>query len=256
MWVDTHTHLYLKEFERDYHSVIKESIELGITEMYFPNIDETTILPLLNITKHYPDNCFPMIGLHPGSVKADFEDKLSVVENWLEKEKFYGIGEIGIDLYWDKTYRKEQMQAFEYQLMLSKKKHLPAIIHIREAFNEVFSVIEKVWDKDLFGIFHCFTGTEQQAKRAIEMGFVLGIGGVVTFKKSHLPEVLKSISLSDIVLETDSPYLAPVPFRGQRNKTTYIPFIGKHIAEIKNCSVYEVAKATTENASKIFKQKK
>ncbi len=252
MWVDTHTHLYLEQFDADRKEVILESAEMGVTKMFFPNIDEQSIIPLLKVTTQFPKNCFPLIGLHPESVDDNFEYKLNVLENWLQKEKFYGIGEIGIDLYWDKTYKTEQMLAFEFQLNLAKQNHLPAIIHIRDAFDEVFQVLEKVNSPELFGIFHCFTGTIEQAERAIEMGFMLGIGGIVTFKKSILPEVLQKIDLSYIVLETDSPYLAPVPYRGKRNKSAYIPLIGKKVAEITGHSIEEVAAITTKNAFRVF----
>lgn len=254
MWVDTHTHLYLEQFDTDRKEVILESIEMGVTKMFFPNIDEQSIIPLLKTTTQFPDHCFPLIGLHPESVDANFKSKLNILESWLQKEKFYGIGEIGIDLHWDKTYKTEQMAAFEFQLDLAKKNHLPAIIHIRDAFDEVFQVLEKVNSPELSGIFHCFTGTVEQAERAIEMGFMLGIGGIVTFKKSSLPEVLQKIGLSHIVLETDSPYLAPVPYRGKRNKTAYIPLIGRKIADITEYPVQEVAKITTANALKVFKE--
>ncbi len=252
MWVDTHTHLYLNEFDEDRVAVIRESIEMGVTKMYLPNIDENSILPLLNTVNQFPENCFPMVGLHPGSVDKNFESKLSIIEALLPKEKFYGIGEIGIDLYWDKTFKTEQMTAFEIQLNWAKKNHLPVIIHIRDAFDEVFSVIEKVNSPDLFGIFHCFTGTYEQAIHAIDLGFLLGIGGIVTFKKSSLPEILQKIPLSHIVLETDSPYLTPVPYRGKRNKSAYIPLIGRKVAEVTGRSVQEVAEITTANALKVF----
>ncbi len=252
MWVDTHTHLYLNEFDKDRETIIRESIEIGVTKMFFPNIDRHSIFRLLDITTHFPENCFPMVGLHPSSIDKCYETNLIEIEKWIQKEKFYGIGEIGIDLYWDKTHKSEQMTAFEFQLNLAKKNHLPAIIHIRDAFNEVFSIIEKVNSPGLFGIFHCFTGTYEQALRAIEMGFLLGIGGIVTFKKSPLPEVIKRIDLRYIVLETDSPYLAPAPYRGKRNKSAYIPLIGRKIAEIKGLPIQTVAEITTANALNIF----
>ncbi len=255
MWVDTHTHLYLKEFDKDRVAIINESIEMGVSKMFFPNIDEQSISPLLKTTTQFPENCFPMIGLHPESVDKNFESKLAIIEKWLSKEKFYGIGEIGIDLYWDKTFKAEQMIAFEMQLNWAKKHQLPAIIHIRDAFDEVFSVIKKVNSPELFGIFHCFTGTYEQALHAINLGFLLGIGGIATFKKSPLPNILQKIPLSHIVLETDSPYLAPVPYRGKRNKSAYIPLIGRKVAEITGRSVQEVAEITTANALKIFERK-
>jgi len=253
MWVDTHTHLYLEQFDIDRKEVILESIEMGVTKMFFPNIDEQSIIPLLKTTTQFPENCFPLLGLHPESVDTNFESKLNVLESWLQKEKFYGIGEIGIDLYWDKTYKTEQMAAFEFQLNLAKKNHLPAIIHIRNAFDEVFQVLEKVNSPELFGIFHCFTGNIEQARKAIEMNFMLGIGGIVTFKKSPLPELLQALDLTHIVLETDSPYLTPVPYRGKRNKSAYIPLIGKKVAEITGRSIGEVAAITTKNALSVFK---
>lgn len=252
MWVDTHTHLYLPEFDNDQDQVIQQAIDVGVNKMFFPNIDTISLPKVLTVCNNFSKNCFPLIGLHPCSVKKDFEKEISILEDKLRKNKFYGIGEIGIDLYWDNTFLKEQIVAFKYQLELAIKYNLPAIIHIRESFDEVFHVIEEINNHSLFGIFHCFSGNYFQAEKAIKLGFKLGIGGVITYNNSQLPNVIKKIDLKHLVLETDSPYLTPVPYRGKRNQSSYIPIIGKKISELKNIPIVDVAKTTSNNAMTLF----
>jgi len=252
-FVDTHTHLFLEEFNDDRDAVIQSAISEGITRLVLPNIDSTSIEDLLRLTNKFPTNCFPTIGLHPSSVKENFEKELELVDEYLNKEKFYGIGETGIDLYWDKTYINEQEKSFKYQVELAKKHQLPIIIHVRESFDEVFKVIDELNAPSLTGIFHCFTGSYEQAKKIIEYGgFKMGIGGVVTFKNSNLGDTISKIDLQHIVLETDSPYLAPVPKRGRRNESAYLLYVAQKIAELKNISIEEVAEITTLNALQVF----
>ena len=252
-YIDTHTHLFLPEFDMDRDQVIANAKNAGVEKVLLPNVDSHTILPLLELSSKYPDFCLPMIGLHPTSVNENFEQELEMVESWLKKQKFYAIGEIGIDLYWDKTFLKQQEVAFKYQINLAKKYDLPIIIHARDSFDEIFNIVEREIDSSLKGIFHAFTGNLEQAVQIINWGFLIGIGGIVTFKNSHLSDVIKNIDLNHLVLETDSPYLAPVPYRGKRNESAYIQFIAQRIAEIKGISVNEVARTTTGNAKKLFK---
>jgi TatD DNase family protein len=251
--IDTHTHLFLEEFREDIDAVIKKSVEKGINEFYLPNIDSTSIDAMLTLCNTYPDVCFPMIGLHPCSVNKDFEKELNIVEQWLEKRKFYGIGETGIDLYWDRTFEKEQKISFRRQAQLAKKHHLPLIIHTRNAFNEAFEIVAEENSDELKGVFHCFSGTIEDAEKVISLGgFKIGIGGVVTFKNSGLDKVVRDIPLEHLVLETDSPYLAPAPYRGKRNESSYLTIIAEKIAELHQVPVETVARITTENAGKLF----
>lgn len=251
---DTHAHLYVPEFESDIKSVIKSCLENGVERLFLPNIDGESIEPLLALSKAHPNNCFPMMGLHPSSVFNDFEEVLAKMRLLFDQHKFCAVGEIGIDLYWDKTFIEQQKAAFAQQITWAKEMKLPIVIHVRDSFNEVFEIIDKLNDDSLTGIFHCFTGTLEQAQHIINYkGFKLGIGGVVTYKTSTLPEVLKNVSLDHLVLETDSPYLPPVPFRGKRNESTYIIYVAKKLAEIYETSIDEIAKVTTENSRTIFK---
>ncbi len=255
-FIDTHTHLFLEHFDNDRDKVVERAVENGIKKMYNPNVDISTIEKLLKISKKYPKNVFPLIGLHPGSVKKDFEKKLEKIQNYLTKEKFYGIGEVGIDLYWENNikYKNEQIEAFRLQVKLAKKNKLPIVIHTRKAFKEVFEVIDKENDENLFGIFHCFTGNINQAKKIIEYGgFKLGIGGFLTYKNSRLQKVIPKIDNNYIVLETDSPFLTPEPHRGKRNESSYLIHIAKKLAQLKCVSIENVADFTTKNAMKIFK---
>lgn len=256
IFIDTHTHLYLDEFSDDLNQVVEKAINKGVKYMLLPNIDSTSIEKMLKLCQTFPDNCFPMIGLHPTSVKSNFENELKIVENYLAKSNFYAIGEIGIDLYWDKTFYKEQLEAMRFQIHLAKECNLPIVIHSRNSFDEVFTVLSELKFPEMRGVFHCFSGSVDQAKKVIaELGFKLGIGGVVTFKNSGLDKVVKEIDLKDIILETDSPFLAPLPFRGKRNESAYTIIIAEKIAAIKNIAIEEVANETTNTALELFKLK-
>jgi TatD DNase family protein len=252
-WIDTHAHLYLDAFEADRKEMIARSIENGVVKMLLPNIDTDSIIPMLELCRQFPENCFPMMGLHPTSVKEDYKTQLSVMESLLNEEKFIAIGEIGIDLYWDKTFINEQKDAFKTQLRWAKQKNLPVAIHTREAFPLILDLVEEEVGEGLTGVFHCFSGNYEEAKRIIDLGFLLGIGGVLTYKKSHLPEVIREIPIEFLVLETDAPFLPPVPYRGKRNESAYIPLIGQKIAEIKEMNIHETARITTDNAERLFK---
>lgn len=256
IFIDTHTHLYLDEFSDDLNQVVEKAINKGVKYMLLPNIDSTSIEKMLKLCQTFPDNCFPMIGLHPTSVKSNFENELKIVENYLAKSNFYAIGEIGIDLYWDKTFYKEQLEAMRFQIHLAKECNLPIVIHSRNSFDEVFTVLSELKFPEMRGVFHCFSGSVDQAKKVIaELGFKLGIGGVVTFKNSGLDKVVKEIDLKDIILETDSPFLAPMPFRGKRNESAYTIIIAEKIAAIKNIAIEEIANETTNTALELFKLK-
>jgi TatD DNase family protein len=251
--VDTHAHIYLPEFDTDRDDCIIRAENLGISTLILPNIDSKSLEPLIETVKKYPKNCYPLVGLHPTHVKANYNDELEIVFSAFKKHKFFGIGEIGIDLYWDKTFFEEQKFAFEAQVNFALKEKLPVVIHARESFNEIIQCLKKINSAEFTGIFHAFTGNIQQACEVIEMGFSLGIGGVLTFKNSHLPEVIQQLDLNHIVLETDSPYLAPVPHRGKRNESAYIALIAQKIADITGTSFEQVAEITTKNACAIFK---
>jgi TatD DNase family protein len=249
---DTHIHLYSNDFLSDRDLLIKEAMDKGVQRFFLPNIDSSSLNALDSLSEKYPQNCFPMMGLHPTSVKENWKEELAIVEKLLSEKKYYGVGEIGIDLYWDKTFVQEQEEVFKRQIELANQYKLPIIIHSRESFEEIYrSLIEKKKEQP-YGIFHCFTGTRDQATRAIDLGFYLGIGGVITFKNSGLADVISNIDLKHIVLETDAPYLAPVPFRGKRNLPGYIVKVAEKVAEIKKMTVEEVAAITTENSRKIF----
>jgi len=250
---DTHTHLYLDDFNADRAEVIERAIEQDVKAMLLPNIDSSSIDGMLQLCKQFPDNCFPMMGLHPTSVKENYKEELDLVEHWLNKEKFYAIGEIGIDLYWDKTFQKEQEIAFSQQIELAKKYELPIVIHMRDSFNEIYEIVRRNASPELTGVFHCFTGNRKQAEKIINLNFNLGIGGVVTFKNSGLDKVVENIDMKHFLLETDSPFLTPMPFRGKRNESAYTRLVAKKIAEIKNLSLEEVARITTSNANQLFK---
>jgi TatD DNase family protein len=251
-FIDTHTHLYLEEFENDRSKVVDSAIAAGVTRMMLPNIDSTSINSMLKMADEYPGTCLPMIGLHPTSVKSDYMKELAVVEKYISERKFYAIGECGIDLYWDKTYATEQEFVFRHHIDLAITYNLPLIVHIRDSFNEVITILKDVDKEDLHGIFHCFSGSVEQANLAIKYGFSLGLGGVITFKNNKMQETLKHIDLKHLVFETDAPFLAPVPFRGKRNEPSYIPIIARMVADIKQISIEEVAEETTRNAMKLF----
>jgi len=253
-WTDTHAHIYLKDFDEDRSAMLLQCIDNDIRQIYMPNIDHTSIDDMLEVEHRHPGQCFSMMGLHPGSVKKDFESELYKVEEWLSKRRFVAIGEMGTDLYWDKTFWEQQQEAFRIQVGWAKKYRLPVVIHCRESIDQTIELLEPLLDGKLTGIFHCFSGDIDQAKKIILMGFYLGIGGVVTFKNGGLDKILPDIALDKLVLETDSPYLAPTPHRGKRNSPLYIPHIANKIAEVKNCSMEEVRLVTTRNALTLFDQ--
>lgn len=250
---DTHTHLYLEEFNNDRKEMIKRALEQDVKAMLLPNIDSSSIDGMLDLCKQFPNNCFPMMGLHPTSVKENYAEELALVENWLSKDKFFAVGEIGIDLYWDKTFQKEQEISFIKQIELAKEYQLPIVIHMRDSFDEVYEIVKTQSSPALTGVFHCFTGTLEQAEKIIELNFLLGIGGVITFKNSGLDKVVENIDMNHLLLETDSPFLTPMPFRGKRNESAYSKLVAQKIANIKNITLEEVAKITTSNANKLFK---
>lgn len=252
IFTDTHIHLYAEEFTSDRDLLIREAMEQGVKRFFMPNIDSTSLDEMLSVEKKYPENCFAMMGLHPCSVKENWNEELGLIEKQLSMRTFAAIGEIGIDLYWDKTFVKEQGLVFRRQVELANQYKLPVVIHSRESFEEIYSIFLEAKKEKPFGVFHCFTGSIDQAQRAIDLGFYLGIGGVVTFKNSGLDKVVAQIDLKHLVLETDAPYLAPVPFRGKRNQPAYILKVAEKIAEIKAVSVEEVARITTENSKIIF----
>ena len=250
--IDTHTHLYLKQFNEDIDLVINKSKEIGVKKFIFPAIDSSHFDSMHSLKNKYPDNIYLMSGLHPTDVKENYKNELDFVVDSLKTYDYVAIGEIGIDLYWDKSFLNEQQEAFEFQIRLAIKHDLPIVIHCREAFDEIFEILDKENCDKLRGVFHCFTGTLEQAKRAIDLGFVLGIGGVVTFKNGGIDKFLNQIELKHIVLETDSPYLAPVPFRGKRNESSYIIHVVEKLSEIYGLSNEEIADVTTKNAEKVF----
>jgi TatD DNase family protein len=249
---DTHIHLYAEEFIADRNFLISDAVNKGITKFFLPNIDSSSFSGLYKVCDDFPENCLPMMGLHPCSVKENYKEELAKVEAQFDKRKFYAIGEIGIDLYWDKTFVKEQEDVFTIQIQWASEKKLPIVIHSRNSTDEIIKILKNFMHLNLSGIFHCFSGNIEQANEIIEMGFFLGIGGVVTFKNSGLDKVLEKINLENIVLETDAPYLAPVPFRGKRNEPAYILNVLKKIAEIKNVSETDVAVITSANAANVF----
>jgi TatD DNase family protein len=249
---DTHTHLYYAVDKKERDEQIERCYKNHITRLFLPNVSSQSVAMVMDLAKAYPQNCFPMLGLHPCEVKENFEEELSIINQHIEKNKIYAIGEIGIDLYWDKTLLKQQQQAFIAQINWAKNLDLPIVIHCRDAFDEVFEILTLQKDDKLRGIFHCFTGDLNQANTAIELGFYLGIGGVVTYKKAGLDKVIEDIDLQNIVLETDAPYLAPAPFRGKPNESSYLIHTAQKIANIKNISLEELAEITTANSVKIF----
>jgi TatD DNase family protein len=251
--IDTHTHLYLNQFREDIDDVIAQAKENGVKKFIFPAIDSSHFERMHNLKKKYPNDIFLMSGLHPTDVKENYKDELDFVENSLKTFDYVAIGEIGIDLYWDKTFLKQQQEAFRFQIRLAVKNNLPIVIHCREAFDEIFEILDKENCDKLRGVFHCFTGNIEQAKRAIDLGFVLGIGGVVTFKNGGIDKFLNQIDLKHIVLETDSPYLAPAPLRGKRNESSYIIYVIEKLSEIYGISKEKIAEITSKNAEKVFR---
>lgn len=251
-WVDTHAHIYADEFDADRQDMVERAREANVTKIFMPNVDHTSIDKMLEVESRW-QGCYAMMGLHPCSVKKGFERELYIVEEWLSKRRFSAVGEIGTDLYWDKTFWDQQCEAFNVQVGWAKKFNLPVVIHCRESLDKTIALIEKMQDGKLTGIFHCFGGTVEQAEKISRLNFYVGIGGVSTFKKSGLDIVLEEVPLEKIVLETDSPYLAPVPHRGKRNEPSYIPLIAQKIADIKKVSIQILQEKTSENALALFK---
>ncbi|HTM65776.1 MAG TPA: TatD family hydrolase [Flavipsychrobacter sp.] len=251
-FIDSHTHLYDEQFDTDRATMIERAINAGVGKMYMPNCDSITIPGMLAVEEKWEKNCFSMMGLHPVYVKENYQNELAIVKEWLAKRKFYAIGEIGLDKHWDLTFFEQQKEAFATQIDWALEYSLPIVIHSRESTQDCIDIVRGKQNGALKGIFHCFSGTLSEAEQITELGLSLGIGGVVTFKKSNLPEILNTVRLEHIVLETDAPYLAPVPYRGKRNESSYIPLIAQKIAEVKSITVEEVAMITTANAEKIF----
>ena len=252
IFTDTHTHLYSSQFQDDRNEMMHRAVEVGVSRLFVPSIDSSYTQKMYDLESQFPENVYLMMGLHPTYVKENYLEELAHVETELAKRKFYAVGEIGMDLFWDKSFLKEQQHAFQHQIQLAKKYQLGINIHCRDAFDETFEVLESEKATDLFGIFHCFTGDLEQAQRAISLGMKLGIGGVATFKNGKIDQFLNEIELQHIVLETDSPYLAPVPHRGKRNESSYITLVAEKLSEIYNLPIEEIAQITTENSKAIF----
>lgn len=252
--IDTHTHLYDEQFDTDRNDMIQRAIDQGISKMYLPNCDSSTIAGMLQVEKDFPENCFAMMGLHPCYVKENVKDELAIVESWLTKRKFAAVGEIGLDYYWDKSFVEPQKKAFRQQMDWALEYDLPIVIHTREAMNDTIELVHEYSSQGIRGVFHCFSGSYESALRIIKMGFYLGIGGVLTYKNAGLQEVVQKIGLEHLVLETDAPYLTPSPFRGKRNESSYTSYVAKKLAELKGISLVEVEEATNKNAENLFQR--
>ncbi len=250
--IDSHTHLYLKEFQKDLDILIDHANQKNIKKFLLPNIDLNTIDEIISLCNKYPTSCYPMIGLHPCSVKKNYLNVLKSMEKKIKSEKFIAIGEIGIDLYWDKSFIIEQKMAFEIQLKWAKEHRLPVVIHSRNSFNEIYEILKNEVDENLRGVFHCFGGDLVEAKKILDLNFFLGIGGILTFKNSGLDSVIKNIPIEKILIETDAPYLAPTPFRGKRNEPQYLSIIAKKLCEIKNISMEELTEKLYKNTNSLF----
>jgi TatD DNase family protein len=250
--IDTHCHLYLPEFGNDINSVLERARNEHVSRFYLPAIDSTTHDQMIGLEAQFPENCYAMMGLHPCSVKDDYENELDIVLKWLDKRKFVGIGEVGLDYYWDTTRKEQQKAAFRTQIRWGIERKLPVIIHSRESTDDCIEMIKQEQNGDLTGIFHCFSGNLEQAKKIIDLGFFLGIGGVITYKNSGLAAVVEALPLTQVVLETDAPYLSPIPYRGKRNESSYLKYVVEKIAAVKGITVEEVSDITTQNAQKIF----
>lgn len=252
MYIDTHAHLYLEQFTEDFSEVIKRSEAAQVSKIFLPNIDSSTIAGMNKICKEYPEVLYPLIGLHPCSVKENFRDEIDLMNSELENGKYYGIGETGIDLYWDTTFKAQQIEAFEIQIDWAKKYNLPIIIHSREALDKTIELISKNQDGTLTGVFHCFNGNIEQCRKIQEIGFYMGLGGVITYKNAKMAEVVAAMNINNMILETDAPYLSPVPYRGKRNESSYIPVIAEKVSEYRNDSIADIQTQTTMNAKKLY----
>jgi TatD DNase family protein len=251
-FVDTHTHLYSEEFKEDRKAIVEKAIKNGVNQMFLPNVDVDSIQPMLDLVWDFPENCFPMMGLHPCSVNEHVEAHLFQIQKWFKKRKFWAVGEIGLDYYWSTEFKEQQISAFKKQIQWAINLDLPIVIHSRNSNEDVIKILGEMAHPKLRGIFHCFSGDANQATQIVELGFLLGIGGVLTYKNSGLTDAIADISLQHIVLETDAPYLAPVPFRGKRNESFYLLEIARKLAEVKAVGLNQVAEITTKNAKKIF----
>jgi len=250
--IDTHAHIYLEHFEKDLSEVIDRALEAGVQKILLPNIDSSTIESMLRLEELYPSMCYPMMGLHPCSVKEDFERELQLVEEWLNKRSFIAVGEMGTDLYWDKTFWDQQKQAFHFQCELALKHDLPIVIHCRETIDQTIELVREYEGKALKGVFHCFTGSTAQAKQITDLGFYLGLGGVSTFKNGGMDQVIPHLDQTKLILETDSPYLTPTPHRGKRNEPAYVSLVADKVAEYLNITLEELDNLTTANANELF----
>ncbi|MFC5625919.1 TatD family hydrolase [Algoriphagus winogradskyi] len=253
-YIETHAHIYSSKFDSDRDQVIQDIRDAGIERVYMPNVDVETIAAMLDCEEKYPGLCIPMMGLHPCDVKEDFHEQLVIMEDWLNKRQFAAVGEIGLDLYWDKTFFEQQKEALRIQINWAKERDLPIVLHCRDSMDETISIVKEEHDGKLKGVFHCFNGTLDQANQIIEMGFLLGIGGVATFKNGGLDKVIPEINIDNLVLETDAPYLAPVPYRGKRNSPAYLPIIAEKIGDYLQLSKEEVALKTKQNALNLFRE--
>ena len=252
MYIDTHAHLYLEQFDDDIDLVVELTKEVGVAHVYLPNVDSSTSESLLELSNEYPEMMHPMMGVHPCSIKGNYKDELRHAHQLLDRETFCGIGEIGIDLYWDKSFHKEQVEAFETQIEWARERAIPFVIHSRDSLDETIAIVTKLQRGDLTGIFHCFNGSHEQGEKIRDIGFLIGIGGVITYKNAGVRENIQALPLEMMVLETDAPYLSPVPFRGKRNQSDYIPIIAEQLAATKEIELEKVAEITTQNAIKIF----
>jgi len=253
MFIDSHTHLYLDAFKEDQDQMIQRAMDAGVNRMLLPNIDSRSVDSLFALAESYPGHCFPMMGLHPTSVKGNYVEELKFIESQLSKEGIIAIGETGIDLYWDQSYLKQQEEVFITQIRWAMELDLPLVIHARDSFPEIFKALDKAGGHGLKGVFHSFTGTHEDLERALSFGFMIGINGIVTFKNSGLAGVVPAIPMQQLLLETDAPFLAPVPYRGRRNESSYLPEIAAKVAEIHNLSIEELATITSKNTEKLFR---
>lgn len=251
-FIDTHTHLYDESFIEDIDTVISNSINAGVKKMLLPNCDIHTVNPMLDLSKKYPENLYPMLGLHPCYIKEDYKLQLSKILEFESLSDYVAVGEIGLDYYWDQTFIQEQKDAFSIQINWAKEKNLPIVIHTRDSIDDGIDIVLSHQNGNLNGVFHCFSGDVEQAKKIADLGFYMGIGGVVTFKKSNLRDILRSVPLDKIILETDSPYLAPVPYRGKRNESSYIPYIAEELSKIYELPIQKIAEVTSQNAMNLF----